>query len=345
MDYYCCSLHGRCWNSQLMWYHLQLTRLASKPFQNQHLLFSHSHGKIIMLRCSNDQAHPPGYCNCLVTQRYPQSTKLLWNISSSSRWQRFCCYNQCSIVLVVTALGEGAVAPIRRPRGRTGPGGPPPQHAGGPRVPPACELPLREGVQGDPLPGGTPLPGEGTPPRGGARMHQKGVPILMGLQILESQRGSHVLTPFTKHRKRVSIPSKVPEKGCQERVPWYHLWVSRCRFLVFFEGCVTPITRVPGDLMAPWHPIERCRVAQWYPSSPNDGMNGTKFKYQYPPWRPLFGIWNPKKTKYWVKIPRKNRNMVSLWPQNLVAFLTGTQTPKKGIIFSLCAAAVVVGIL
>ena len=76
------------------------------------------------MHCSNNQAHLPGYCNCLVTQRYTQSTYVIMQfMSSSSRWLWFCCYNQSSIVLVVTAKPqggsggsrEGAAAPVRPP--------------------------------------------------------------------------------------------------------------------------------------------------------------------------------------------------------------------------------------
>lgn len=103
-------------------------------------------------------------------------------MSSSSRWLWFCCYNQSSIVLVVTAIPQGGRGGSREGRA-TG---------GRPRSPP-------------PSPWG----------RGRSSLHLEGVPIPMGLQIWESQKRSPVLTPFTKHRKRVSIPSEVPEMGAR----------------------------------------------------------------------------------------------------------------------------------
>ena len=116
--------------------------------------------------------------------------------------------------------GGGGGRPHPPSQGEDGSRGTPSPACRGSRGTPCMRAPPPGGGPGGPPPrGGTPLPGEGTPPRGGARMHQKGVPIPMGLQILESQRGSHVLTPFTKHRKRVSIPSKVPEKGARRGCP------------------------------------------------------------------------------------------------------------------------------
>ena len=91
-----------------------------------------------------------------------------------------------------------------------------------------------------------------TPPRGRGSSHVpiEGVPIPTGLQILESQGGSQVLTPFTTHRKGVSIPREVPEKGARREefgVPWYLLG---CHVAIFW--------RFPRGV---WHPFERCRVA------------------------------------------------------------------------------------
>ena len=116
---------------------------------------------------------------------------------------------------MVTALGRGRSPPSAVPGGGRVQGDP---------------LPSMQGVQGYPClqapppgggSGGPPPRGGGPPPRGGEGSSHapKGVPVPMGLQILESQRGSHVLTPFTKHRKRVSIPSKVPEKGARRGCP------------------------------------------------------------------------------------------------------------------------------